>query len=63
MANRAIPMLRRFETESRSMPGTKRELVATRDGRVLSCSCPAWTFRGQCRHATRLVLFLDEFNE
>ena len=56
-------MLRRFETESRSRPGTKRQLVATADGRVLSCTCEAWSFRRQCRHAARLVLFLDEFHE
>lgn len=56
-------MLRRFETDSRSCPGTQRELVATSDGRVLSCTCAGWTYRGQCRHAARLVLFLEEFTE
>ena len=55
--------LRRFETPSRSRPDIKHELVASLDGRVLSCSCPAWGYRRQCRHAARLVLFLDEFTE
>ena len=55
---------RRFETDSQSEPGVTRELVArAQDGKVVSCSCPAWTFKARCRHAARLAAFLDEFTE
>ena len=57
------PGLRRFTTASRSRPGLTHELVVSPDGKVLSCTCEAWGFRRQCRHAARLWHFLDEFKE
>ena len=49
-----------WQTRSRSRPGVVHELVSVAE-RVLSCACPAFTFRGKCRHADRLRDFLAEF--
>ena len=61
LVDRAVQMLTQFTTESRTRRGVLYELVAHPDGRVLSCSCPAFTFRHDCRHASRLRGFLAEF--
>ena len=55
---------RRFETASQSQPGVTRRLVARAvDGKIMSCSCPAWSYKQRCRHAARLAIYLDEFQE
>ena len=55
--------LRRFKVRSRSQPDTEHDLVVNRDGKVLSCTCPGFGYRGQCYHAARLMQFLEEFTE
>ena len=49
-----------YNTASRTRPGIRHELV-THEGRVLSCTCPAWYYHGRCRHAARLADFMAEF--
>jgi len=45
----AGPQAQRFQTASTSKPGS--QYVIDVDGSDVTCSCPGFEYRGQCRHA------------
>ena len=59
----ATTALRRFKAKSQSRRGLEHDLVVNQDGRVLSCTCPRFTYKHDCRHVRELAAFLKNYRE